>query len=303
MANFSDSPFRKICRRMGSALSFSEFVPANSIAAGRPWALDMLRFEEMERPVILQIFGNKLRSIEEAAIAVLERRPDVIDLNMGCSAREVALNGSGAGLLRTPELASAMIRSLVRIAGPEIPVSAKMRIGWDGFSRNYRDIALMIEDSGASMISVHGRTREEGYGGIADWDAIAEVKSMVRIPVIGSGDVSSRLDAENRIAQFGVDGVLVGRAAMGNPWIFSGIRRSALPREQITSVIKEHFLDMLTFYGDHAVILFRKHATRYAAEFPQHERLALLSCETPSEFLDRLEECAQAEKLEATAIA
>ncbi|HNJ36335.1 MAG TPA: tRNA-dihydrouridine synthase family protein, partial [Leptospiraceae bacterium] len=275
MANFSDSPFRKICRRMGSALSFSEFVPANSIAAGRPWALDMLRFEEMERPVILQIFGNKLRSIEEAAIAVLERRPDVIDLNMGCSAREVALNGSGAGLLRTPELASAMIRSLVRIAGPEIPVSAKMRIGWDGFSRNYRDIALMIEDSGASMISVHGRTREEGYGGIADWDAIAEVKSMVRIPVIGSGDVSSRLDAENRIAQFGVDGVLVGRAAMGNPWIFSGIRRSALPREQITSVIKEHFLDMLTFYGDHAVILFRKHATRYAAEFPQHERLAL----------------------------
>ncbi|HNN58784.1 MAG TPA: tRNA-dihydrouridine synthase family protein, partial [Leptospiraceae bacterium] len=274
-----------------------------SIAAGRPWALDMLRFEEMERPVILQIFGNKLRSIEEAAIAVLERRPDVIDLNMGCSAREVALNGSGAGLLRTPELASAMIRSLVRIAGPEIPVSAKMRIGWDGFSRNYRDIALMIEDSGASMISVHGRTREEGYGGIADWDAIAEVKSMVRIPVIGSGDVSSRLDAENRIAQFGVDGVLVGRAAMGNPWIFSGIRRSALPREQITSVIKEHFLDMLTFYGDHAVILFRKHATRYAAEFPQHERLALLSCETPSEFLDRLEECAQAEKLEATAIA
>jgi len=288
---------------MGSALSFSEFVPANSIAAGRPWALDMLRFEEMERPVILQIFGNKLRSIEEAAIAVLERRPDVIDLNMGCSAREVALNGSGAGLLRTPELASAMIRSLVRIAGPEIPVSAKMRIGWDGFSRNYRDIALMIEDSGASMISVHGRTREEGYGGIADWDAIAEVKSMVRIPVIGSGDVSSRLDAENRIAQFGVDGVLVGRAAMGNPWIFSGIRRSALPREQITSVIKEHFLDMLTFYGDHAVILFRKHATRYAAEFPQHERLALLSCETPSEFLDRLEECAQAEKLEATAIA
>ncbi|HNE24069.1 MAG TPA: tRNA-dihydrouridine synthase family protein [Leptospiraceae bacterium] len=303
MANFSDSPFRKICRRMGSALSFSEFVPANSIAAGRPWALDMLRFEEMERPVILQIFGNKLRSIEEAAIAVLERRPDVIDLNMGCSAREVALNGSGAGLLRTPELASAMIRSLVRIAGPEIPVSAKMRIGWDGFSRNYRDIALMIEDSGASMISVHGRTREEGYGGIADWDAIAEVKSMVRIPVIGSGDVSSRLDAENRIAQFGVDGVLVGRAAMGNPWIFSGIRRSTLPREQITSVIKEHFLDMLTFYGDHAVILFRKHATRYAAEFPQHERLALLSCETPSEFLDRLEECAQAEKLEATAIA
>lgn len=288
---------------MGSALSFSEFVPANSIAAGRPWALDMLRFEEMERPVILQIFGNKLRSIEEAAIAVLERRPDVIDLNMGCSAREVALNGSGAGLLRTPELASAMIRSLVRIAGPEIPVSAKMRIGWDGFSRNYRDIALMIEDSGASMISVHGRTREEGYGGIADWDAIAEVKSMVRIPVIGSGDVSSRLDAENRIAQFGVDGVLVGRAAMGNPWIFSGIRRSTLPREQITSVIKEHFLDMLTFYGDHAVILFRKHATRYAAEFPQHERLALLSCETPSEFLDRLEECAQAEKLEATAIA
>jgi tRNA-dihydrouridine synthase len=178
-----------------------------------------------------------------------------------------------------------------------------MRIGWDGFSRNYRDIALMIEDSGASMISVHGRTREEGYGGIADWDAIAEVKSMVRIPVIGSGDVSSRLDAENRIAQFGVDGVLVGRAAMGNPWIFSGIRRSTLPREQITSVIKEHFLDMLTFYGDHAVILFRKHATRYAAEFPQHERLALLSCETPSEFLDRLEECAQAEKLEATAIA
>ena len=288
---------------MGSALAFSEFVPANSIAAGRPWALDMLRFEEMERPVILQIFGNKLRSIEEAAIAVLERRPDVIDLNMGCSAREVALNGSGAGLLRTPELASAMIRSLVRIAGPEIPVSAKMRIGWDGFSRNYRDIALMIEDSGASMISVHGRTREEGYGGIADWDAIAEVKSMVRIPVIGSGDVSSRQDAENRIEQFGVDGVLVGRAAMGNPWIFSGIRRSDLPREQITSVVKEHFLDMLAFYGDHAVILFRKHATRYAAEFPQHERLALLSCETPSEFLDRLEECAHTEKLEATAIA
>ncbi len=290
MANFSDSPFRKIARRMGSAFSFSEFVPANSLAAGKPWALDMLRFEEIERPVVLQIFGNRLESIEKAGRILVEQRPDGIDLNMGCSAREVALNGSGAGLLKNPELAAAMIEALVRIAKPEgITVSAKIRTGWSRASRNYREVALRMEDAGASMLSVHGRTREEGYGGTADWDAIAEVKASVRIPVLGSGDVQSLDDARLRMQDYGVDGVLVGRAAMGNPWLFAGIRRADLPRSEIVSVMREHFEDARHFHGEHANILFRKHATRYAAEFPEELRLALLACESCDEFLVRLE--------------
>ena len=265
MAGISDSPYRLLCRRFGAGFSFTEFVSSDALSHGSQKSLAMFRFEPEERPVIFQIFGKDESVIVNAARIAESLRPDVLDLNMGCSVNKVAMKGAGAGLLRDPVKAGRIIQSLRRSLG--IPVTAKIRLGWDDSSRNYRDVARILEDAGVAMLSVHGRTRAQAYKGRADWDAIGEIKNLVSIPVLGNGDVQSHGEALERKRDYGVDGVLVGRGAIGNPWLFSGRDKDGIALAELLDVMLAHLGVMEEFY-ESGVILFRKHAARYLHGFP-----------------------------------
>ena len=300
MAGFSDSPYRRICRRRGAGFAFTEFVSAEHVRVGSPQALALFRFVSEERPILFQIFGNNAASLLYAAQVAEELGPDVIDINMGCSVKTVAHKGSGAGMLRDPAGTARIIELLTRHL--KIPVTAKIRLGWDQHTRNYRELTRALVDSGVAMLSVHGRTKMMGYTGRADWDAIGEIAATTPVPVLGNGDVQSLAQAREYRARYGVAGVLIGRAAIGNPWIFSGDSGAPpqlppqLPSEhRILELMLEHLTAMLEFYGPRGLVLFRKHAPRYLALQPALAvdlKPRLLHATEPLEFqeicLDRL---------------
>ena len=276
MAGVSDSPTRQITRKMGSAFSFTEFVSTDGIKKGIQKTIDLFKFQEMERPIHFQIFGNKKNIITDACKIIEELNPDVIDLNMGCSVSKVAHKGSGAGLLRDPIYAGEIIYSMAK--NVNIPITAKIRIGWDHKSLNYKEVVHILQESGISMLSVHGRTKMMGYSGRADWNIIGEIKSFAKVPVWGNGDITSYREANQKIVETGVDGVLVGRGAIGNPWIFSGLDKETLDFNIIREKIVEHLKLMQDFYSEeNGLILFRKHFVRYLhgvrGTLPLKERL------------------------------
>lgn len=290
MDGFSDLPFRLTCRELGSAMSYTEFINALDILQGSPHIGRKLEFLPVERPIVFQIFDNDPRRLLEAALRLQERGPDIIDINMGCSVNTVSGRGAGAGLLRSPEKI-AQIFSLLS-SNLEVPVSGKIRLGWDDQERNYLDVARAIEENGGALLAVHGRTRAQGYGGQADWEPIAEIKAAVSIPVIGNGDVRRVADIERMMAQTGCDAVMVGRGAIGNPWIFSGMDRSQVPPDQVREMMLRHLERMLSFYdGDYGLVLFRKHASRYLSPLPlsRDQRKLLFTAERPEQFLGLLD--------------
>ncbi len=212
--------------------------------------------------------------------------PGIIDLNMGCSVSGVSGRGAGAGLLREPQKIGRIFNRMSKAV--RVPVTGKIRLGWDAKSRNYIEVARILEDNGASLIAVHGRTKEQAYKGTADWDAIAEVKQAVKIPVIGNGDVKTVADIARIKAHTGCDGVMIGRAAIGNPWIFQRKDRSQVTVEDVIALLKRHLRAMIEYYGDHGLILFRKHAVKYMQGLPHVAalRAQLVTCESVSAFHD-----------------
>ena len=265
MDGYSDLPFRLICKQQGSSLSFSEFINGIDIKNGHPHLRTKLLFSEKERPFAYQIFDDNPERLVNAAIELQNYGPDFIDVNMGCSARNVSNRGAGAGLLKEPKKIALIIDRLVHTL--DIPITAKIRLGWDDNSKNYLDVARIIEENGASAISIHARTRKQEYSGIADWYAIAEVKQKVRIPVIGNGDISSYSEAQSRIKEYGVDAVMVGRAAIGNPWIFNPLISNPSDDDKY-SLILNHIKLMTTHYGEPIGIrMFRKHLSKYLSQF------------------------------------
>lgn len=290
MDGFSDQPFRALCRRLGSAMSYTEFINALDVLQDHPCLAQKFAYQETERPVVFQIFDNDPQRLLETALRVQELGPDIIDINMGCSVSSVSGRGAGAGLLRTPVKVARIFRLLSRHL--EIPITGKIRLGWDDDQRNYRLIARIIEENGGSLVAVHGRTKTQGYGGVADWDAIAEIKQTVSIPVIGNGDIRSVTDIQRMKSTTGCDGVMIGRAAIGNPWIFSGLDRWQVPPKQVGATMLEHLNAMLAFYeGDYGLVLFRKHASRYLSQSPltRSQRQLLFTAERPEDFLSLLD--------------
>lgn len=262
MDGISDAPFRSVARSLGSALSYTEFINAIDILNGHPRLEELLFFESEERPVVYQVFDDEPDRLVQAVRRIIDHRPDIIDINMGCSARCVSGRGAGAGLLRTPYKIAHIFSTLTREL--DVPITGKIRLGWDADSRNYLEIAKIIEDNGGSLIAVHARTREQGYTGAVDWDAIAEIKQTVSIPVVGNGDVKTVADIDRIKAQTGCDGVMIGRAAIGNPWIFSRLERHEVPPALERETIHRHLKANLAFYGaDRGLTLFRKHLKRY----------------------------------------
>ncbi len=299
MDGFSDLPFRLICRELGSAMSYTEFVNVDELAATRKkdakcWR--KLEFHPGERPMTFQIYGHDVDRMVAVAQRLQElppeQRPDIIDVNMGCYVRNIAERGAGSGLLRFPDRIEALFRRLS--AALRVPVTGKIRLGWDDLSRNHVDNARRLEDNGASLIAVHGRTKSQGYGGQADWDAIAEVRQAVRIPVIGNGDVKTAADIARLRAHTGCDGVMIGRAAIGNPWIFAGKDRAQVTLDEKVRLMRRHLALNLDFYGPRfGLLLFRKHAARYIHGLPGEDllRVPLLTATSVPEF-DRLLEAA-----------
>ncbi|HKJ27226.1 MAG TPA: tRNA dihydrouridine synthase DusB [Anaerolineales bacterium] len=291
MDGFSDLPFRGLARHLGSAMSYTEFVSARGVMDNLPKVEKQLAFEEDERPVVFQLFDDDPDIILAAARKLLPRRPDIFDINMGCSAPSVSSRGAGAGLLRTPEKVAEIMTTLS--AEFDLPITAKIRLGWDEETLNYLEIARIVEECGGKLIAVHGRTKSQGYGGRANWESIAEIKSVVSIPVIGNGDVKTPQDKEEMMAQTGCDAVMIGRAAIGNPWIFSDLRREQVSDAQVREMVEVHLSRMQEFYGKElGLLLFRKHAKQYISPYPLKKaaRTKLLLAETKEAFLSLLDQ-------------
>lgn len=262
MAGYSDVPFRLLCREMGSALSYTPCIPDDALAAKGHHHDRLLDFREEERPVAIQLLAKEEGRLIRAAEKALQRRPDILDLNLGCPAHRVAGGGRGAALLCNPPLIGRLVSALVQSAG--VPITAKIRLGWDENTRNYRDVARILEESGISAIAVHGRTRSQAFRGKADWEAIAEVKTSVRVPVFANGDVRTPEDIVAIQRVTGCDAVMIGRGAIGNPWIFQRRSLDEVPFEERLAVMERHLQMMVAYYGVRlGVILFRKYVVHY----------------------------------------
>lgn len=287
MAGFSDVPYRLICREFGMAMSCLEVVSMDGVLWKNKKTFKLMDFRPIERPVSFQILGNDEDKLAEACRMMEVLGPDFIDVNMGCPVSDIAGKGAGAGLLKDPEKIGRIFRRLTRIL--RVPVTGKIRLGWDDKSRNYLEIARILEDNGASLIAVHGRTRSQLFRGKADWDAIAAVKQAVRIPVIGNGDVKCAADIERMKRYTGCDGVMIGRAAIGNPWIFHYKDRDQVSYSEKIEVIRRHLAVMQAYYGEYiGIILFRKHITKYITALPLATELRplLVRCKSSEEIVD-----------------
>ena len=293
MDGYSDLPYRLICRELGSAMSYTEFTNVDELQSRKPTvkAWQKLRFDASERPMTFQIYGHDEDRLVATAMRLQEYGPDIIDINMGCYVKSISERGAGSGMLCQPDKIQRVFSRLAH--GLTVPVTGKIRLGWDENTRNYLTVARILEDCGASLIAVHGRTRAQAYKGQADWDAIAEVKQAVRVPVIGNGDVRSVADMGRLRAHTGCDGVMIGRAAIGNPWIFAGLDREQVSLADKAALMRRHLALNLDFYGPQTgLLLFRKHAARYIQGLPGEALLRepLLTANTLAEFDTRLQQ-------------
>lgn len=284
MAGVTEAPFRGICKRMGASLTYTEMISAKGLhynpdaRASR----ELLTFDPHETPCAVQLFGSEPALMaDRAAWVVAEYGADVacIDINMGCPVTKVVSNGEGSALMRTPGLAAEIVGAVNEAVG--VPVTVKFRKGWDDGSINAVEFARAMEAAGASAVCVHGRTRQQFYRGVADWDVIAQVKAAVSVPVIGSGDVFSAADAKAMLERTGADAVMVARGAQGNPWIFREARalidggRVLPPPSAIERVAmaREHARALVAFGGEHAVTRMRKHVGWYITGMPGASRV------------------------------
>ena len=280
MAGVTDLPFRLLCREMGVGLLSMEMVSAKAILYKNRNTESLMEIAPGENPIALQLFGSDPEILGEIAAQIQNRPFDILDFNMGCPVPKVVNNQEGSALMKQPELVREIASSLVKAS--EKPVTVKIRKGFDDAHVNAVEIAKILEDCGVAAVAVHGRTREQYYSGKADWEIIRKVKEAVSIPVIGNGDVDSPKAAVEMLEQTGCDGVMIGRAAQGNPWLFREIRHyletgEELPRpsmDEVKEMILRHARLQVEYKGpDVGMREMRKHVSWYTAGFHQSAKL------------------------------
>ncbi|MCD6288258.1 MAG: tRNA dihydrouridine synthase DusB [Candidatus Hydrogenedentes bacterium] len=275
MAGVTDIIFRRICRRMGAGLVCGEMISAQGFVHNSSRTIEMMQTDKDEHPVSMQVFGAKDSSMAVTAETLVGRGADIVDINAGCPIPKIVRNGAGVALMKDIERFESIVKSVVNAAG--VPVTVKLRSGWDADSINVCEVARIAEQCGAAAVTVHPRTRGQMFRGAADWSVIAEVVDAVGIPVFGSGDVRSPADARRMIEQTECAGVMIGRAALGNPWIFRRTVGYLLTGEdgglpgldEIVDVFVHHLKSAVSIYGEYrACKIMRKHAAWYVRNVP-----------------------------------
>ena len=284
MEDVSDPPFREICKEHGADLMFTEFISSEGLIRDAVKSVKKLDIFEQERPIGIQIFGNEIDSMREAVAIAEAANPDIIDINYGCPVTKVTCKGAGAGILLDIPKMVKMTTEIVK--STKLPVTVKTRLGWDENTKFIVEVAEKLQDVGIKAISIHGRTRKQMYKGSADWRLIAEVKNNPRmhIPVFGNGDVDSPEKAAQMRALYGVDGIMIGRACIGNPWIFNEIKHYlktglSLPApslEDRKEVCLKHLVKSMRWKGERLGILeMRRHYSYYFRGIPGSKELRI----------------------------
>ena len=304
MEDVTDIGFRRLCKRYGAAMVYTEFVSAEALVRSVKSTLNKLTISDDERPVGIQIYGRDTESMAEAAKIVEQAGPDLIDLNFGCPVKKVAGKGAGAGMLRDIPLMLKITRAVVDAV--KVPVTVKTRLGWDAQNIIIEDLAEQLQDCGIQALTIHGRTRAQMYTGEADWTLIGKVKQnpRIHIPIIGNGDITTPEEAEQAFDRYGVDAVMVGRATFGRPWIFKEMRDWLDGRPADTSLTLDRKIDILEEQlhinveriDEYRGIL---HTRRHLAATPifkgipnfRQTRIAMLRAETVDELMSILEDC------------
>lgn len=261
MAGVTDAPFRAMVRKFGGELLFSEMILADSLARAHKRTTEMAMPDETDAPIAIQLEGRNPDTMAAAA-RIAERHAAFIDLNMGCPVNKIAKAGGGSGLMRDEELAEKIVRAVVDAV--KVPVTVKFRLGWDEESKNFADFGKRMEQAGASAVILHARTREQQYGGKADWSAFGELKRAVGIPVVANGDIKTKADADFVKSEYGADAVMIGRQALGRPWILAEVSGREVVRPPIVQTVLEHLGLMQKYYGAKAIFIARKHIAWYS---------------------------------------
>ncbi len=278
LSGISNSAFRKICKQWGADVVLSEMISADGLIRNSERTRDLALFSEEERPIGLQIFGSKPEVIAKGIKILLEYNPDFVDINIGCPANKVVKRGAGSAILRNKKLLTNIIDSARKVL-KKIPLTVKIRSGWDS-DNDLMNIVKLIEQAGASAIILHPRTRKQMFTGKSNWELIRKVKEIIRIPVIGNGDITTVEDAQNIYQQTNCDSIMIGRAARGNPWIFQQTKSYLKGEEikeitplEIRDVIKMHYLLLEKDIGNKAIRNIRKHIIWYIKGLPNNKQI------------------------------
>jgi len=301
MEDVSDPPFRAVCKEKGADLMYTEFISADGLIRDADKSLQKLDIYDYERPIGIQIFGDKIDAMREAAAIAEQARPELIDINYGCPVKKVACKGAGAGILLDLPKMQKMTEEIVK--NTKLPVTVKTRLGWDQENIKIIEIAKRLQDVGVQALTIHARTRVQMYKGVADWSYIAEVKNQadILIPIFGNGDVDSPEKALEYRNKYGVDGIMIGRAAIGYPWIFdevkhyfkTGVKLPAPTIKERVEVCKKHLIRSIEWKGPKVGIFeMRMHYTNYFRGFPNFKpfRTRLVEAGTQEEVMEVLEE-------------
>lgn len=304
MEDVTDPSFRYICKRFGADMVYTEFISSDGLIRDAWKSRAKLNINDFERPVGIQIYGNQIEPMVEAAKIAETANPDIIDINFGCPMKKIAGRGAGSGMMRDVPLMVEMTKQIVEAVNR--PVTVKTRLGWDDESKNIEEIALRLQDVGIAALTIHGRTRCQLYKGEADWTLIGKVKNnpLIKIPIIGNGDIDSGEKAREMFDRYGVDALMIGRATYGRPWIFREVRHyldtgEVLPQPSVVervAIAKEHLAKSIEVKGERVGVLeMRRHLSNYFKGLPNFKdtRMRLVTESDPAELFATIDSIAE----------